>query len=109
MVVEIDGAQCSCCDNFGCLESYSSDTTLIRQCAEAIREGKTMLAEIAKNPDKPTMDEILEAAACSDRVVSSILRTAIRYLAVALANIINFMSPQTVIVDSKLMKLDKNR
>ncbi len=109
MVVEIDGAKCATCGNFGCLEAYSSDTAVMQQCAEAIREGHTMLAELAQNPANPTMEEILEAAACSDRVVNSILRGAVRYLAVALANIVNFISPQLVIVDAKLMKLPRNR
>lgn len=109
MVVQIDGAPCASCGNHGCLDAYSSDTAVTQQCADALREGKTGPHFSVQDPEKPSIEEILAAQALGDAAITHIVRHAIRYLAVALANLINFMSPQMVIVDAKLMQLPQNR
>lgn len=110
MIVEIDGAKCETCGNNGCLEAYSSDVSIIRRCATAIRNGAdTILKTLAADPANPTLDEILAAQGCEDRVVGSIMQSSIRYLAISLANIVNFISPQLVIIDAYIMKSAQNR
>jgi len=109
MVMELDGPKCAGCGNHGCLEAFSSETAIINFCTEAMKRKKTILSEMAADPSSPTLDEILEASACGDMVVQSILTTSIRYLAVALANIIRFISPRQVIVDAYIMKRQENR
>ena len=109
MIVELDGPKCQSCGNYGCLEAFASETTLRARCAQAIAEGGTILAETAADFSRPTLDEIFAAAASGDEAVNGILRTAFRYLAIALANIINFMSPQLVIVDARILHTKRDR
>lgn len=109
MVMQPNGLKCSC-GNHGCLEAYSSDHAVISRCIEAMQQGRAeMLNEICAGSATPTVAQILEAQEKGDPDVVAIVENAIYTLAVAVANIINFTSPDTMLIDCKLFKADKNR
>lgn len=109
MVMQPDGLKCSC-GNHGCLEAYSSDHAIISRCIEAMQLGRAeILRELCAGCATPTIPQILEAQKKGDQDVVAIVENAIYTLAVAVANIINFTSPDTMLIDCKLFKEEHNR
>ena len=109
MVIEINGKKCETCGNHGCLEAYASENALLNQCREIMDERNTILNDIQSDPGLLTLDDILSAESQNDEIIVSTVKNVISYLAIALANIVNLISPKLVIVDSYIMKLDINR
>lgn len=109
MVMERNGLKCTC-GNRGCLEAYSSDHAVISRCKEAMEQGKAeRLRKICHNGAAPELSQILQAQREGDQDVFAIAENAIHTLAVAAANIINFTSPDSLLVDCKLLKDEDNR
>ncbi len=108
MVMESNGLKCSC-GNHGCLEAYSSDYAVISRCSEAMNQGKAgKLTEICGS-GTPAMGQILEAQQQGDSDVTGIVEKAIYTLGVAAANIINFSSPDSMLIECKLFRDEGNR
>ena len=110
VVVDLHGPKCEVCGDYGCLEEMASERAIVKQAKEAMKEGApTLLRDLADSPEDLTMKEILAAEEQGDSLSSEIVRKAIVYLGVELANIINFISPPLVIIDGYMMKVEKNR
>lgn len=109
MVMEPEGLTCSC-GNHGCLEAYSSDRAIINRCVEAMEQGlAVVLREVCAGSAVPTMPQILEAKRLGDKDVIAIVDRAIRMLATAVANIINFASSDIMLIECKLFKEPEDR
>lgn len=109
MVMESNGLKCSC-GNHGCLEAYSSDHAIISRCKEAMAMGQApKLRELCGENEDPTMPQILEAQRAGDADVAGIVEKAIYTLGVAVANIVNFTSPDTMLIECKLFGKKENR
>lgn len=110
MILQQDGPSCDMCGSRGCLDALSSDRAVIKRCYEAVENGKApILAEIAEQTGRITMREVCQAQLQGDEAVRHIVEQAVRYLAIGLANMANFISPNLVIVDAYAMKLQENR
>lgn len=110
MVMEINGPLCETCGNHGCLDAIASERAIRRRVQKALQAGLcTIIGSFCKDPGNPHMEEILKAQEAGDRVVSAIISDAVTHLGVALANIINLISPQFVLVDGYVMRLEENR
>ncbi len=110
MVVDIHGPKCETCGHYGCLEEVASERAILKKCKTGMRAGEaTMLMELCPDINSLTMKEVLTAEECLDEYVMSVMNEAILYLGVALANIINLISPPLVIIDGYIMKLKRNR
>ena len=68
-----------------------------------------MLTELCPDPADMTMKDVIMGGECNDTLVVKIMEEAVMYLGVALANIINLISPPLVIVDGYIMKVKRNR
>lgn len=109
MVMEPGGARCSC-GNDGCLEAYSSDRAVIDRCVEAMADGKaSVLREICKEDQRPSIAQILAAQKAGDPQVCRIVKKAVYTLGIAVANIVNFTSPDTILIYCKLFSEEENR
>ncbi len=109
-ILKTDGPMCSMCGNRGCLDALASETAVLDRCREALREGKAdILAGLTEESGQLTMREVIRAQRMGDEQVKRIMQEAIGYLAIGLANMINFISPNLVIVDCYAMKLEENR
>jgi glucokinase len=110
MVMEPDGLECSC-GNHGCLEAYSSDQAVVKRCMKALEKGGAPeLQKLCIGSDSvPSMQQIMLAQNRGDPDVTAIVEDAIRMLAVAVSNIINFASPESVLIDCKLFWNEQNR
>lgn len=110
MIMQLDGPKCEMCGNRGCLDALASETAILNHCREALENGSAKkLAEIVEQADRLTMQEVCLAQSAGDEAVCQIMQQAIRYLAIGLANMANFISPNLVIVDAYAMKREENR
>lgn len=89
-----DGPKCTCGQQ-GCLETLSSATAMIRMANEAILNGsKTILSQKKEIEAK----DIVEAAKAGDEVSLEIINKAAFYLGLGLANLINIVNPDTIVI-----------
>jgi len=108
MVLDPLGPKCHC-GNRGCLESFSSDTAIIRACSEAIAAGGAPLLAGLCSGREPTMAQILKAQEQGEIAVERIVLRALYYIGVAIANIYNFIRPDVLLIEGELFANTKNR
>lgn len=104
MGVEANGERCPC-GSFGCLENYASGRAMIAAAREALEEGReSVLRECCGGSIyRMTPEDIYNAALDGDGLAREILRHAGKYLGVGIANMINLMSPEAVILTGGLV------
>lgn len=110
MVVEIGGPRCDVCGNQGCLDALASEHAILKRCQSAMDSNMAaMLREIVNAQGELNIKAVLRAQVCGDPQVTSILNDSIRYIAVNIANLMNFISPETVLIDGRIFSLEENR
>jgi len=104
MSINADAEKCPCGNN-GCLENYASARAMISKAVSMIEKGtESLLKECCKGSIyKITPEDIYKAALDGDTLAREILRDAGRFLGVGLANIINIMSPEAIILAGGLI------
>jgi len=104
MSINSDAEKCPC-GNVGCLENYASARAMIARAVAMIEKGtESLLKECCKgNIYKLSPEDIYKAALEGDTLSREILRDAGKYLGVGLANIINIMSPEAIILAGGLI------
>jgi glucokinase len=104
MSINSEGEKCPC-GNIGCLENYASARAMISKAVAMIEKGaESLLKECCKGSIyKITPEDIYRAALDGDNLSREILRDAGKYLGVGLANIINIMSPEAIILNGGLI------
>jgi glucokinase len=103
MSIDADGEKCPCGNN-GCLESYASARAILSRAASFLEKGGESLLKgyCDGNFYKLTPEDVCRAALDGDMPAREILKTAGRYLGVGIANIINIMSPEAVVLTGGL-------
>jgi glucokinase len=103
MSVERGGARCLC-GSSGCLENYASARAMIEEAGKALERGvESVLREChGGNVHEITAEDIHQAAKDGDGLAEGVLKTAGKYLGIGIANMINLMSPQAVILTGGL-------
>jgi len=104
MSILADGEKCGC-GNFGCLELYASARAILSQASSALEAGReSILREYCGgNFYKLATEDIHRAALDGDNLARELLKNAGRYLGVGIANIINVLSPEAVILAGGLI------
>lgn len=99
MSINADGEKCPC-GNSGCLESYASVRAILSQAVSVLEKGRESLLRgiCGGNLYKITTENIYQAALDGDNLARELLKNAGRYLGVGIANIINIMSPDAIIL-----------
>ncbi len=93
-VILPDGPQCNC-GNRGCLETFTAAPALARQARLAIDMGRaTSLAGLAN----PAAKDVFAAAAKGDAVALEIIQQMTYYLGLGIANLINMLNPDMVVI-----------
>lgn len=103
MSINSEAEKCSC-GNIGCLENYASARAMVSKTVGFIEKGsESILKDCCKgNIYKLTPEDIYKAALDGDALAREILKDAGKYLGVGLANIINIMSPDAIILTGGL-------
>ncbi len=101
MVLEVGGPKCGC-GNRGCFEALASRTAIFRRLQEAINGGaKTLLPDFLK-PGESIGDlksgDLRKAIRKGDRLVEKIVEEAAEYTGIAVANLINILNPEYIVL-----------
>lgn len=103
MSINADGEKCSC-GNYGCLESYAAGRAILSKAVSLLETGRESLLKVqcGGNVYKLTAEDINKAALDGDNLAREILKTAGRYLGIGIANVINIISPEAIILSGGL-------
>ncbi|MGC2064033.1 MAG: ROK family protein [Thermodesulfovibrionales bacterium] len=104
MSINAEGEKCQC-GNIGCLENYASARAMISRAISMLEKGQeSLLKECCKGSIyKLTPEDIYKAALEGDTLSREILREAGKALGVGLANLINILSPEAIILTGGLI------
>ena len=99
MCVDFDGRLCAC-GSRGCVEAYASGPAIAARAVEGIANGaRSILAAHARSdPDAVTAEAVCNAAAAGDDYAARILDEAARILAAAVANLVNLLNPDVIVI-----------
>ena len=97
-VIDPNGPLCGC-GNYGCLEALASGTAIARQGTEAAKRGESpSLAVILERDGRMSAAAMAGAANAGDLVSREIFTEAGRFLGIALANLVNLLSPEAILI-----------
>ena len=99
MVIDVNGPKCGC-GNKGCFEALASRTALFRKIQSAVKDGqKTVLTEML-GPELTDMrsGDIRKALRRGDKFVEQIVEEAAEYTGIAVANVINLLNPEVIVL-----------
>jgi glucokinase len=99
MVIQVGGPKCNC-GNRGCFEALASRTAIFRTIGAAIKDGqKSVLTEML-GPDLADLrsGDLRKAIRKGDKLVEKIVEEAAEYTGIAVANLINILNPQAVVL-----------
>jgi len=104
MTINADGPQCPC-GNVGCLELYASATAIIGNTIAELEKGNPSILKDFNNGNfyKIKAKDIYDAALEGDPLARNVLREAGKSLGLGIANVINIMSPDAIILTGGLM------
>lgn len=99
MVLQVGGPKCGC-GNKGCFEALASRTAIFRQIQSAVKEGqKTVLTEmLGDNLNDLRSGDLRKAIKRGDKFVERIIEEAAEYTGIAVANVINLINPEVVVL-----------
>lgn len=97
--IDTEGRKCGC-GNYGCLEAYASGPAIARRAVEAVEAGEeSRLAEYAGGSlAQVTAQTVYEAAEHGDPVALEVVADTARFLGVGIANLLNVLNPEIVVV-----------
>jgi glucokinase len=100
IIVEKDGPRCGC-GKRGCVEALASRTAMERDVRRAIRSGaRSIVPTILKERGRTRMTSsiLVRALKRRDPVVGKVLRTAEFYLGLLVANLVNTLDPEAIVI-----------
>ena len=99
VIFSLGGVPCTC-GNRGCLERYCSATALIRMGREAValQPDSLILTSVGNDITKIEARTIIDAARENDPVAADVYSRWIHQLAQALANVVNFLDPEVIVL-----------
>ena len=86
-IINVNGRECPC-GNHGCLEQYASERVILNSYAEI------------KNIDKVTIEEFTLAYNSGDKIAAELLDQFVRYISVAINNLLNTFNPDVIVINS---------
>jgi glucokinase len=99
MVLEVGGPKCGC-GNRGCFEALAGRQAIFRKIQNAVKDGeKTVLTE-SLGPDLVDMrsGDLRKALRRGDKLVERVVEEAAEYIGIGVANLVNLLSPQVVVL-----------
>ncbi len=99
MVLEVGGPKCSC-GNRGCFEALASRQAIFKKIQTAVKDGqKTVLTE-SLGADLADMrsGDLRKALRRGDKLVERVIEEAAEYIGIGIANLVNLLSPEVVVL-----------
>jgi glucokinase len=106
MTIDVRGPPCPCGRGNGHLEALASGTAIARMAREAVAAGRrSALLELAGGrPEAITASMVERAAREGDEVAAAVFDRAAASLGVGMANLINILNPQRIIIGGGVSK-----
>ncbi|MBN2048282.1 MAG: ROK family transcriptional regulator [Anaerolineaceae bacterium] len=103
MTIDPHGPRCNC-GNIGCWETFVSGPAIFRQMRDLILDGQSSILDIEMldNFNRLSVPLVVEAAENGDPVAEAILNSTSDYIGLGLANLINLLNPQRVVLGGYL-------
>jgi glucokinase len=99
----LDGGDPCRCGNTGCLETLVSEPVIVRLAEElARRDATSILAEHLQTGQGPIIERVFAAARAGDGATLDMLQQRARYVGVALANLVNILNPELIVLGGML-------
>lgn len=97
--IETAGRRCKC-GNYGCLEAYASGPAIADRAREALDSDGASVLRSVTNGDLAalTAEHVYDAARGGDDVAREVVRDTARYLGVGVANLLNVINPDVVVL-----------
>lgn len=105
VTMELEGVPCTC-GNHGCLERYCSATALIRMAREAVLEHPESLLNSCVHCDPSLIEAktVFDCARQLDPTAVEVYHKYIRYLAKAVAGVVNLIDPEVIVFGGGVSK-----
>lgn len=102
--INSNGRPCAC-GNMGCLETYASATAIVGNAILEIEKGTESILKSSYKGNfyKITAEDIYKAAIDGDSMARAVVREAGKHLGTGIANIINIMGPEAIILTGGLL------
>ncbi len=102
-IIDKNGRACAC-GSFGCLEAYASRSAIEARIQGLIKKGKrTVITDFTDSSNFSTK-HIKMALDAHDEVTTLCVNEAVEYLSSAIANAVNFLNPDLVILGGGLIQ-----
>ncbi len=100
MVILPDGPKCNC-GKRGCLEALASGTAIAKNAREKVKANPfSLIMKLANNnTELITAQIVAEAAKGGDELAKQIYQQAGTFLGIGVANVLNLINPQVVVID----------
>ncbi|WP_145523551.1 ROK family transcriptional regulator [Virgibacillus sp. SK37] len=95
MIISPGGKKCPCGNN-GCWELYASEPTLLMELSQVLNRPTLTLKEIA---------ELIERR---DSTTMEYIKQFIKYLSIGINNMINLYNPETIVINSGILRIYPN-
>lgn len=99
MTIDSTGRKCKC-GNYGCLEAYASGPAIAARAIEGLETGEQSLLPSLVGGDlsRITAETVYEAIIAGDQYAKDVMRETARFLGAGLANLINVLNPEMVVI-----------
>ena len=109
MILDPNGVKVPHCGKPGSLESTSSLRGILELCRQAMAEGTCEeLLKICQDPEKLELEDILAAQNRGDRAVCKIMDNAMKFLGIALANMVGVINPHRIFLGGGVFRNYQN-
>jgi len=104
MTLEKDGPVCEC-GNHGCLEILASGNAIALQAQQAVHDGEESAMSQMANGQNSQIDAkiVFDAARENDKTAAQIINTAVEYIGIGIANYINLLDPDMIIINGGIV------
>ena len=104
MVLDVDGDECNC-GNKGCWETISSGSAIAKRIIKRIKAGeKSIITELVPLDDIRA-EHVFSAREMGDIVSMEVTNRAIDFLGLGIANLVNVINPEKVIIGGGVAKV----
>lgn len=99
MVIAVGGPKCSC-GNQGCFEAVAARRAIFREIQAGVKEGKKTILTDLLGDDLTDMrsGDLRKAIRRGDKLVERVVEEAAEYTGIAVANVINLLNPDVVVL-----------
>lgn len=92
------------------VDELASERALFERCQKLLLEGRAPeLQKVLEQEGKLSIDLLLAMEEAGDEIIRGCFRETLRYAGAALANVVNLLNPELVVVDASILQNAMNR